>query len=120
MIKKLKTPVLDGLHEDCLDPKCSHLVSFAPDSAIEGVPVDGVIGGFTFSNGSKSLIYQCATCLGLFKFHENWARHKEEKHSLLYSPITGYADGSPKWRELDIKESDVFAYPEIKNRDDLI
>ena len=120
MLRKLKTPVLDGLHENCTIAKCCHLVSYAPNSADEGVPVDGVIGGFTFSNGSKSLIYQCAVCLGLFKHHENWSRHKEDKHGLLDSPITGYADGSPKWRELDIEEIDIFSYPEIKNRGELI
>ena len=69
-------------------------------------PTDGIIGGFTFSNGRKSLIYQCGICLKLIEFGDQWNNHHKTHDPKWICIAFGSADPI-NWQELDIKESDI-------------
>lgn len=69
-------------------------------------PTDGIIGGFTFSDGRKSLIYQCGECLQLIEFNDNWNKHRLTHDPKWISVQFGSAEPQ-NWQELDIKEADI-------------
>lgn len=68
---------------------------------------DGPIGGFTFKDGHKSMIYQCGDCGRLLEFNTGYNAHKRDKHGAKDNMRFGWADGEPNWKELDIKEEDI-------------
>ncbi len=69
-------------------------------------PTDGIIGGFTFSNGRKSLIYQCGICLKLLEFNDTWNDHHREHDANWIGVQFGSAEPQ-NWQELDILESEI-------------
>jgi hypothetical protein len=56
---------------------------------------DGIIGGYTFKDGSKALIYQCGECGQLCEFNTTYNKHRKEKHG-LEGMMFGWADGMPE------------------------
>jgi len=70
------------------------------------VLIDGIIGGFSFADGTKSLIYQCGFCGQLSEFNTTYNDHRETIHKAERMQF-GWADGAPKWGEIDAKESDI-------------
>ncbi len=70
----------------------------------------GPIGGFTFKNGDKALIYQCGVddCKVLTKFNTGFNKHRNKVHNLENMSF-GWADGDPDWQELDVKEEMIVA-----------
>lgn len=73
----------------------------------------GPIGGFTFPSGEKALIYQCDVdnCGKLCKFNTGFNKHRREQHGLENCAF-GWADGAPKWQELDITPEMITELPE--------
>jgi len=67
---------------------------------------DGPIGGFTFADGHKSMIYQCGTCGQLTEFSKGYNKHNKEKHGVDENIVFGFAE-EQHWQELDIKEEDI-------------
>jgi len=67
---------------------------------------DGPIGGFTFADGRKSMIYQCGTCGQLTEFSTGYNKHNKEKHRVNENIAFGFAE-EQDWKELDIKEEDI-------------
>lgn len=68
---------------------------------------DGPVGGKTFSDGKKSMIYQCGECGVYLEFNTIYNKHKKEKHGVKDSVQFGWADGEPEWQELDIPEEEI-------------
>ncbi len=64
---------------------------------------DGIIGGFTFPDGHKSLIYQCGICGSLSEYNKNYNKHQKEKHGAIESVRFGFAENQI-WNELDINK----------------
>lgn len=64
----------------------------------------GPIGGFTFKNGKKALIYQCGKCGQLCKFNTGLNKHSKKAHGQKDNEAWGWAEGPPVWEELDITE----------------
>lgn len=69
-------------------------------------PTDGIIGGFTFSDGRKSLIYQCGLCEKLIEFNDQWNKHHKTHDKNWEGVQFGFAEPQ-NWQELDIKEADI-------------
>ena len=67
---------------------------------------DGPIGGFTFSDGHKSMIYQCGKCGQLTEFNTGYNKHNREKHGATKNMAFGFAE-EQNWQELNIKEEDM-------------
>ena len=67
---------------------------------------DGPIGGFTFPDGEKSMIYQCGKCGTLTKFSKGYNKHNKEKHGVDENIVFGFAE-EQNWQELDIKVEDI-------------
>ncbi len=67
---------------------------------------DGPIGGFTFPDGRKSMIYQCGKCGTLSEFSKGYNKHNKEKHGGTENIMFGFAE-EQHWQELDIKEEDL-------------
>ena len=72
----------------------------------------GPIGGFTFADGSKAVIYSCEICGILTKFNTGYNKHRREKHN-EENVAFGWAEGEPEWEELEIKEDLI----EVVNRE---
>jgi len=68
---------------------------------------NGPIGGFTYPDGKKALIYQCGNCGKLCKFGTNFNDHREKHHGEERCQF-GWADGEPDWQELDITEGMIY------------
>ena len=67
---------------------------------------NGPIGGFTFSDGHQSMIYQCGTCGKLTEFNTGYNAHNKKEHGATENTAFGFAE-EQNWQELDIKEEDV-------------
>jgi len=66
----------------------------------------GPIGGFTFPDGHKSMIYQCGVCGQLTEKNTGYNKHNKEKHGAKDNIQFGFEE-EPVWQELDIKEGDI-------------
>ena len=67
---------------------------------------DGIIGGFTFPDGHKSLIYQCGVCGKLSEYNTGYNKHNREKHNAKENIQFGFAE-EQNWQELDITVEDL-------------
>lgn len=67
---------------------------------------NGPIGGFTFPDGHKSMIYQCGECGALSEFEKGYNKHNREKHGATENSTFGFEE-EPIWQELDIKEENL-------------
>ena len=54
---------------------------------------DGIVGGFTFSNGRKSIIYQGGECGQLCETNKMYNTHRKNKHGAKENIIFGSAIG---------------------------
>ncbi len=76
----------------------------------ETKPTDGIVGGFTFSNGRKSMIYQCGICQKLIEFCDEWNKHHKTHDKNWENVSFGWAD-PPKWECIKVLESEILEAP---------
>ncbi len=67
---------------------------------------EGPVGGFTFADGRKSMIYQCGDCGQLCEFGDTYNDHKRTHDPKWVNTAFGWAD-PPTWHEVDCKASDI-------------
>lgn len=67
---------------------------------------DGIVGGFTFPDGHKSLIYQCGKCGVLCEYNTGYNKHQREAHNAKENVEFGFAE-EQNWEELDITVEDI-------------
>jgi len=67
---------------------------------------NGPVGGFTFADGHKSMIYQCGVCGQLSEFETGYNKHQREKHGAKENVAFGFAEPQ-NWQELDIEEDEI-------------
>jgi hypothetical protein len=70
---------------------------------------EGILGGFSFADGTKSIIYQCGDCGAILEKNTTFNQHKKEKHLTEDNIIFGSADPQPleELSELGLKESQI-------------
>ncbi len=96
--QKLKVPVIVKTQATTFEKDGSPLVG----KWIEKFK-DGPIGGFTFPDGKKSMIYQCGKCGNLTEFNTGYNKHNRKKHGAVDNVAFGFAE-EQNWQELDITE----------------
>jgi len=72
---------------------------------------EGPVGGFTFDDGRKSMIYQCGDCGQLCEFSDTYNNHKRTHDPKWVNTGFGWADGEPEWKEVDCDPLEILQRP---------
>jgi hypothetical protein len=65
----------------------------------------GIIGGKTFKDGKKSIIYACQDCGMLVEKNKPWNDHRVKEHNVPESERMAFGFAEPQeWRELNLDE----------------
>jgi hypothetical protein len=95
-LNKMKLPVMTRISQTFHNNEKGESVDFTgkPNQKpiMRDVLQDGIIGGYTFSDGSKSLIYQCGICGNLLEFGQTWNDHHREHDSSWVGMMFGSAE----------------------------